>query len=124
MATIAPFLAKTLTATNVARALHCRLLASPATQARTSMAQTRAFAIIGPALWNQLPPSTRSSLLTGEPSASFRSLLSSLCASCTGRASDWSALQEVLCKCIDTRQHLNLIIRSQAGIQPGIIHVL
>ena len=41
---------------------------------RTSMAQTRAFAIIGPALWNQLPPSTRSSSLTGEPTASSRSL--------------------------------------------------
>src|SRR6218665_1780569 len=43
-------------------------------QARTSMAQTRAFAIIGPLLWNQLLPSVRSTLLTGEPSASFRSL--------------------------------------------------
>src|SRR6218665_1425115 len=43
-------------------------------QARTSMAQKRAFAIIGPSLWNQLLPSTRSTLLTGEPSASFRSL--------------------------------------------------
>src|SRR6218665_1687003 len=42
--------------------------------AMTSMAQTRAFAIIGPSLWNQLLPSTRSTLLTGEPSASFRSL--------------------------------------------------
>ena len=39
-----------------------------------AMAQTRAFAIIGPSLWNQLLPSTRSTLLTGEPSASFRSL--------------------------------------------------
>src|SRR6218665_373962 len=38
------------------------------------MAQTRAFAIIGPALWNQLLPSAPSTLLTGEPSASFRSL--------------------------------------------------
>src|SRR6218665_3343995 len=36
-------------------------------RARTSMAQTRAFAIIGPSLWNQLLPSTRSTLLTGEP---------------------------------------------------------
>src|SRR6218665_503457 len=42
-------------------------------RARTSMAQTPAFAIIGPSLWNQLLPSTRSTLLTGEPSASFRS---------------------------------------------------
>src|SRR6218665_1775563 len=43
-------------------------------RARTSMAQTRAFAIIGPSLCNQLLPSTRSTLLTGVPSASFRSL--------------------------------------------------
>ena len=40
-------------------------------RARTSVAQTRAFAIIGPADLNQLPPSTRFSLLTGKPSASF-----------------------------------------------------
>src|SRR6218665_3263156 len=47
-------------------------------RARTSMAQTRAFAIIGSALLNQLPPSTRSTLLTGQPSASFRSLKTAL----------------------------------------------
>src|SRR6218665_3980410 len=47
-------------------------------RARTSMAPTRAFAIIGPSLWNQLVPSTRSTLLTGEPSASFRSLKTAL----------------------------------------------
>src|SRR6218665_209952 len=47
-------------------------------RARTSMAQTRAFAIIGPSLWNQLLPSPRSPLLTGEPSASFRSLKTAL----------------------------------------------
>ena len=47
-------------------------------RARTSMAQTRAFAIIGPSLWNQLLPSTRSTLLTGEPIASFRSLKTAL----------------------------------------------
>ena len=35
-------------------------------QVRASMAQTRGFAIIGPALWNQLPPSTRSFLLTDD----------------------------------------------------------
>src|SRR5688572_7237721 len=34
-------------------------------RARTAMAKTRAFAFIGPALWNQLPRLTRSSLLTG-----------------------------------------------------------
>jgi len=42
--------------------------------ARTYMAQTRTFVIIVPALWNQFHPSTRSTLLTGEPSASFHSL--------------------------------------------------
>src|SRR6218665_460966 len=47
-------------------------------RARTAMAQTRAFAIIGLSLWNQLLPSTRSTLLTGEPSASFRSLKTAL----------------------------------------------
>src|SRR6218665_730545 len=48
-------------------------------RAKTSMAQTRAFAIIGPSLWNQLLPSTRSTLLTGEPSdSSFRSLRTTL----------------------------------------------
>jgi len=36
------------------------------------MAQTRAFAISGPVI--ELPPSKRSFLLTGEPTASFRSL--------------------------------------------------
>jgi len=40
-------------------------------RARTPMAQTRAFAIIGHSLWNQLLPSTRSTVLTGEPSASL-----------------------------------------------------
>jgi len=48
-------------------------------RARTSMAQTWAFAIIGPSLWNQLLPSTRSTLLAGEPSASFRSPKTALC---------------------------------------------
>src|SRR6218665_580472 len=47
-------------------------------RARTSMAQTRALAIIGPLLWNQLLSSTRSTLLTGEPSASFRFLKTAL----------------------------------------------
>jgi len=35
-------------------------------------------AIIDPVLWNQLPPSTQSILLTDEPSASFRSLKTAL----------------------------------------------
>ena len=70
------------------------------------MAQTQAFEIIGPSLWNQLLPSTRSILLTGEPSPLFvlSRLLSSLWVSLTGSASDWCALQEALYKCIDTIQ--------------------
>jgi len=40
--------------------------------------QTLASAIIGPSLWDQLLLSTRYSLLTGEPSASFRSLKTAL----------------------------------------------
>ena len=36
------------------------------------------FAIIGPSLWNQLLPSTRSTSLAGEPSASFCSLKTAL----------------------------------------------
>src|SRR6218665_2913565 len=43
-------------------------------RANVSMAKTGALAIIGPGLGNQLRPSTRSTLLAGEPSASFRSL--------------------------------------------------
>ena len=46
-------------------------------RARTVMTKTLAFAFIGPALCNQLPPVTRSSLLTGGPSASFRCLKTS-----------------------------------------------
>ena len=41
-------------------------------RAKNSMAKTRAFPIIGPVLWNQLPPVTCSFLLTGEqPSRHF-----------------------------------------------------
>ena len=68
--------------------------------AKTSMAQTRAFAIIGPALWNQLSPSIHvwSTLLIGEPSASFRFLKTALffVVSCTGSTYDWCAPQEAL----------------------------
>ena len=63
----------------------------------------RSFAFIGPALWNQLPPSTRSSLLTGRPSASFRSLKTTFFSVglSHGSASDWCALREALHKFID-----------------------
>ena len=55
------------------------------------MTKTRAMAIIGPALWNKLPPLTRTSLLASEPSASFCSCktASSLFQFRTGSASDW-----------------------------------
>ena len=71
-------------------------------RARTSVAQTRrlrTFGIISPALWNQLPPSTRSTLLTSERSASSSSQncsLLSLSVSRTCSASVWCALQEAL----------------------------
>ena len=42
------------------------------------MAKSRAFAFIGPSLWNQLPTSTRSLILTGGPGASFRCLKTTL----------------------------------------------
>ena len=75
---------------------------------RTSMAQTRAFAVIGPLLWNQLLPSTRSTLLTGERSASFRSLKTALFSlGLLHWKRFWlvcTALQ-VLYKCIDTMQY-------------------
>src|SRR6218665_2522310 len=55
-----------------------QLIKSISSSFQTKAFQTRAFAIIGPSLWNQLLPSTRSTLLTGEPSASFRSLKTAL----------------------------------------------
>src|SRR5688572_23388951 len=73
--------------------------------ARTAMAKARAFAFIGPALWNQLPPSTRSSLLTGGPSASFRCLKPTFFFSLGISVRDWCALRKVLCKFIDTIQY-------------------
>ena len=77
-------------------------------RARTSMALTRAFAIIGLSLWNQLLPSTRFTLLlvSQVPLFVFSRLLSSLWVSRTGSASDWCALQEALYKCIDTIQYI------------------
>jgi len=41
---------------------------------RTAMAQSRSFVSIGPALWNQLPPSVRAVLLLGGPATAFRCL--------------------------------------------------
>src|SRR6218665_2233604 len=64
---------------------------------------------ISPSLWNQLLPSTRSTLLTGQPSASIRTLKTALFSylgvSRTGSASEWCALQEALYKCIGTIQY-------------------
>ena len=47
-------------------------------RARTTMAKSRAFAFIGPSLWNQLPTSTRSLILTGDPGSSFRCLMTTV----------------------------------------------
>src|SRR6218665_1066550 len=41
---------------------------------RTSLYQNRAFAVVGPALWNDSPPELRSVMLQGISSASLRSL--------------------------------------------------
>jgi hypothetical protein len=41
---------------------------------RTAMAQSRSFACIGPSLWNGLPPSVRSAILSGSVSSSFSRL--------------------------------------------------
>ena len=41
---------------------------------RTAIAQSRAFACIGPSLWNQLSPFVRSTILSGGPATSFRYL--------------------------------------------------
>src|SRR6218665_2267503 len=81
------------------------------------MAQIRAFAIIGASLWNQLLPSTRTTLLSGEPNASFvlSRLLSSFWVPRTGRASDWCALQEALYKCIDTIQYNTLSMNTRSS---------
>jgi hypothetical protein len=41
---------------------------------RTTMAQSRSFACIGPSLWNRLPPSLRSKILSSSISTSFSHL--------------------------------------------------
>src|SRR6218665_3887526 len=40
----------------------------------TSLSQNRAFAVVGPTLWNDSPPALRSVMLQGISSASLRSL--------------------------------------------------
>jgi len=47
-------------------------------RARTSMVRHGPSQSLALQLWNQLPPSTGSTLLTGEPSAAFRSLKTAL----------------------------------------------
>src|SRR6218665_3679494 len=44
------------------------------TWSRTSLSQNRAFAVVGPALWNDTPPALRSVMLQGVSSASVCSL--------------------------------------------------
>src|SRR6218665_3032400 len=92
-------------------------------RARTSMAQTRrAFAIIGPSLWNQLLPSTRSTLLTGEPVLFVLSrLLSSLWVSRTGSVCDWCALQEALYKCIDTIHTIIMVLAMLSSVYRDLV---
>jgi hypothetical protein len=59
-------------------------------RSRTTMAQQRAFARVGPLLWNYLPPATRSTILSQGLAASVRCLKSHLFprVPCTGSASD------------------------------------
>ena len=47
-------------------------------RARTAMAQHRAFAIVGPSMWNDLPPTIRSKILLGVSSSALRYLKSFL----------------------------------------------
>src|SRR6218665_511233 len=68
---------------------------------RTDLAQSRSFAPIGPAHWNALSPSIRSTFLSGSLSATFASpkpyffLMGH-----TGSASERFTLLEALYKCL------------------------
>src|SRR6218665_1407589 len=73
----------------------CDLLES---WSRTSLSQNRAFAVVGPALWNDTPPALRSVMLQGISSASLHSLKTSFHLPVTLRAPLNSLLQEALYK--------------------------
>ena len=80
------------------RFLDCQVLIVP--RVRTSMAQTRSFATIGPSIWRALPSSLRLTLLSGSLSASL-SLLRTYFYSRglrTGSATEWSLPREALYK--------------------------
>jgi len=69
-------------------------------RARTSLAQTRSFAIIGPSLWNALPSSLRATFLSGSVPTSL-SLLKTYFFSRdfrTGSATEWLLLWAALYK--------------------------
>jgi len=53
---------------------------------RTSLSQKRAFAVVGPALWNETPPALRSVMLQGISPASLHSLNAFLFCTCLSRS--------------------------------------
>ena len=79
---------------------------------RTTLAHTRSFASIGPSLWNHLPSSFRSFILSAPLSASLSLALSLtffLELKCTESASVWLTLWEALYKYLYTIQCNSLI---------------
>ena len=69
---------------------------------RTSLSQNRAFAVVGPALWNDIPPALRSVMLQGISSASLRSLKTFLF-TCLSR---WERLWIAFCERRYTNIHI------------------
>src|SRR5688572_9315464 len=63
-------------------------------RARTTIAQTRSFAIIGPSLWNALPFTLRETFLSGSLSSSLSLLKTYFFSrgSRTGSATEWPRL--------------------------------
>ena len=68
------------------------------------MAQTQAFAIIGPSLWNQLLPSTRSTLLIREPIKCLFSFSQVYCSLLSGSL----ALEALLIGVHFKKRHINV----------------
>ena len=58
----------------------------PIPLSRTSLSQNQAFAVVGPALWNDSPSALRSVMLQGISSASLRSLMTFIFTSLSRRA--------------------------------------
>ena len=73
-------------------------------RARTTTAQTRSFAIIGPSLWNALPFTLRETFLSGSLSSSLSLLKTYFFSrgSHTGSATEWPRLWAALYKLLIT----------------------